>query len=63
MYIANVTDDYNDTISINNNCTNNENNIDIFIPALLFTLPCGLSFLCLMSLMVYTLIKPLFNSK
>ena len=39
------------------NCTNNENDLDIIIPALLFTIPCGLSFLCLMSLMVYTLVK------
>ena len=52
MFIANVTDDYNDTLSINNNCTNNESNIDIIIPALLFTIPCGLSFFCLISLMV-----------
>ena len=65
MDIINVTD-Y-DNISSTNislcNCTNNENDIDIIIPALLFTIPCGLSFLCLMSLMVYTLIKPLFNKK
>ena len=58
MYVTNFTDDYNDTLSLNNNCTNNENN-DIIIPALLFTIPCGLSFLCLISLMVYTLVKPL----
>ena len=61
MYITNVTDDYNDTLSIKNNFTNNENNIDINIPTLLLTIPCGLSFLCLISFMVYTLIKPLFN--
>ena len=60
MNITNVTDDYD---NITSNCTNNENNIDIIIPALLFTIPCGLSFLCLISLMVYTLIKPLFNKK
>ena len=60
MNITNVTDDYD---NITSNCTNNENNIDIIIPALLFTIPCGLSFLCLMSLMAYTLIKPLFNKK
>ena len=45
MYITNITDDYNDTLSINNNCTNNDNNnnnIEIIIP--LFTIiPCGLS--------------------
>ena len=69
MYITNITDfdnmtnDYNDTISINNNCTNNGNDIDIIIPALLFTIPSGLSFLCLISLMIYTTINPLFNKK
>ena len=57
MNITNITDDY-DNITDTNDC-----NIDIIIPALLFTIPCGLSFLCLMSLMVYTLIKPLFNKK
>ena len=31
MYITNITDDYNDTLSINNNCTNNDNNIEIKI--------------------------------
>ena len=66
MYITNVTDDY-DNITSNNmtlsNCTNNGNNIHIFIPALLFTIPCGLSFLCLISLMVYTLIEPVFNKR
>ena len=61
MYITNVTDDY-DNMSLSN-CTNTENDIDIFIPALLFTIPCGLSFLCLISLMVYTLIKPLLRKE
>ena len=66
MNIINVTDldnitDYDDTSSCN--CTDSENDIDIIIPALLFTIPCGLSFLCFISLMVYTLIKPLFNKK
>ena len=61
MYITNITDDY-DNISLCN-CTNNENDFDIIIPALLFTIPCGLSFLCLISLMVYTLLKPLINNK
>ena len=42
------------------NCANNEKNIDILIPTLLLiTTPRSLSFLCSMSLMVYTLIKPL----
>ena len=62
MYITNLTDDYNDTLSINNNCTNNENNIEILIP-LITIIQCSLSFICLISLMVYTLIKPLFNKK
>ena len=64
MHTTNVTNDY-DKISSSSytDCTNNENIIDITIPALLFTIPCGLSFLCLISLMVYTLIKPFFNKK
>ena len=63
MYITNFTDDYNDTLSVNNICTNNENsNIEIVIP-LLTKIPCGMSLICLISLMVYTLIKPLFNKK
>ena len=62
MYIKNVTDDYNETLSINNTCTNNANNIEIIIP--LFTLiPCGMSLICLISLMVYTLVKPLLRRK
>ena len=68
----NVTDDYiiitlNNYTDYNNitftNCTINENNIDIIIPTLLLTIPCGLSFLCLLSLMAYTFIKPLINKK
>ena len=68
MYITNITDfdnmtgDYNDTISINNNCTNNDNNIEIIIP-LITIIPCGMSLICLLSVMVYTLIKPLLNKK
>ena len=62
MFIANNTDyDYNDSLSINNNCTDKENKNDINIPALLFTIPCKLSFLCLMSSMVYTIFKPFFH--
>ena len=60
MYVTNITDGSNNTdiLDENNNC-----NIDIIIPALFFTIPCGLSFLCLISLMVYTLVKPLINNK
>ena len=57
MDITIITDDY-DNISFCN-CTENEKDIHIIIPALLFTIPSGLSFLCLISLMVYTLIKRL----
>ena len=60
MYISNVTDDY-DNMTLCN-CTDNENDIDIITPALLFTIPYGLSFLCLISLIVYTLFKPLINN-
>ena len=45
------------------NCKINENNIDISIPTLLLTIPCSLSFLCLMSFMIYTLTKPLLKFK
>ena len=70
--ITDTTDDYNNITDYDNitstnmmisNCTDSENDIDIIIPTLLFTKPCSLSFLCLMSLIVYTLIKPLFNEK
>ena len=64
MYITNVTDYDNITTSdmTLSNCTNNENNIEIVIP-LITIIPCGMSLVCLISLMVYTLIKPLFNNK
>ena len=58
MNITNITDDYDDTLSINNNCTNNDNNIQIVIP-IITIIPCGMSLICLISLMVYTLVKPL----
>ena len=45
-------------LQIQNKC-----NIDIIKPALLFRIPCGLSFLWLISLMVSTLIKPLIRKK
>ena len=67
MYISNITSDYDnitsgdftDILNIYDNitlssCTNNENNFDIIIPTLLLTIPCGLSYLCLLSLMIYT---------
>ena len=63
MFITNITDDYDNITEYDNTTDINICNIDIIIPALLFTIPCGVSFLCLVSLMVYTLIKPLFNIK
>ena len=68
MYIANIIDFDNITGSDNMtlcNCTNNDNNdtnIEIVIP-LITNKPCGMSLICLISLMVYTLIEPLFNKK
>ena len=68
MYITNITDydnmtdDYNNKLSINN-CTTNDYKIDLITPSLVLTKPCGLSFLCLLSLMIYKLIKPLLNNK
>ena len=72
MFVTNITDHYDkitsskytdyDNISFAN-CTNNEYDIDIFIPDLFFTITCGLSFLCLKFLLVYTLIQPFFNNK
>ena len=63
MYITNITDDYDNITEYDNTLDTNNCNIDLIIPALLFTIPCGLSFLCLISLMVYTLVKPLINKK
>ena len=63
MNITNITDDYDNITEYDNTTDANNCNIDIIIPTLLFTIPCGLSFLCLTSLMVYTLIKPLMRKK
>ena len=62
MYITIIIDDYdNITFTI---CTNNENedNINIF-KYLLFSIPSSILLLSLISLMIYTLIKPLINNK
>ena len=61
MYITNITDYdnlteyYNNTLS-KKDCSNNENIIEIEIP-IITILPCGMSLLCLISLMLYTLIR------
>ena len=63
MHVTNITKEYNNITSSNytdiindydkiSNCTDSEFNIDIIIPTLPLTIPCGLSFLCSMSLMV-----------
>ena len=62
MYVSNITTiDYDNSTKdydkLTDICIDNENNADIIIPTLLLTIPCVLSFLCLMSLMVHTLIK------
>ena len=62
MYIINITDDYNDTLSLTKNCTNSEKNIEIVIP-LIAIISCGMSIICLISVMAYILVKPLFNKK
>ena len=56
-----MTDDYNNFFLFK--CTNNENNIDIIVPSVLLTIPCGQSFSGLMSLMVYTLNKHLITTE
>ena len=62
MYVTNITDD-NDNITLCNSTNNeNNNNIEIVIP-LITIIPCGMSLICLIALMVYTLLKPLFNKK
>ena len=61
MIVINVTDKDNITDYDNMplcNCTNDEYDINLTIPLLIFTFPCSLSFLFLISIVVYTLIKP-----
>ena len=60
MYVTNITDS--DTISMSNFCTNNDTSNEIIIP-LITIIPCGMSLMCLISLMVYLLIKHLFDKK
>ena len=54
MYLTIITDDY--------ICSNKDTNIEIIIP-LITIIPCGMSLICLISLMVYILVKLLFNKK
>ena len=66
MYISNITNDYGNITDHDNitwtNFTNSENNFETII-ALFTKIPCGMSLICLIFLMTYTLIKPLFNNK
>ena len=64
MNISNITDtidEYNNTLT--SNCTDIENDNDIIIPAMLLVIPSGILFLCLMSIMTYTLIKTLIRKE
>ena len=62
MYVTIITDD-NENLTLCN-CTDNEKNSNTEIIITLITVnPCGMSLICLISLMVYTLVKPLINKK
>ena len=69
MNITNITEDYdnitNDCDNITfSNCTNNENeDMNIIFKYLLLSIPSSILLFSLISLMVYTWIKPLFNNK
>ena len=54
MYITNIND-------TNSSDDEKDCNLDIIIPVLLFSIPFGLQFLCIISIMVYTSVKPLIN--
>ena len=58
MYITNITDG-NDTNILDDD--KKDCDLDLIIPVLLFSIPFGLQFLCLISFMVDTLVKPLIN--
>ena len=73
MNITNITDEYDnitsnnydyDNISSISNCTNFENDDnDIIFKYLLFSIPSSVLLFSLISLMIYTIIKPLINNK
>ena len=63
MNVMNITNDY-DNISSISNCTNNENeDMNIIFKYLLLSITSIILLFSLISLMVYTLIKPLFKNK
>ena len=60
MYVSNKTDDY----EFLNNSTQNENeDVNIIIKYLLLSIPSSILLLCLISLSIYTMIKPLITNK
>ena len=63
MNVTNITDDNMPLC----NCTDDDNNMIIEISPILIIIltivPCGLSFLCLISISIYTLVKNLLNKK
>ena len=62
MYITNITDDY-DKITFTN-CTKIENeDNNIVFTFLLFSIPGSTLLVSVISLMIYTLIKPLISKK
>ena len=73
MNVINITKDYDNITSSNftdydnvtfSNCTNIENeDLNNIFKYLLLSIPTSILLFCLISLMVYTLIKPLFNNK
>ena len=70
MNVMNITEDYDnitndyDNISSISNCTNNENDdMNIIFKYLLLSIPSSILLFSLISLMIYTLIKPLINNK
>ena len=68
MYIANVTNDYDNFTDYDNitftNCTNTEDeDFNIVFKYLLLSIPGSLLLFSLISLIVYTLFKPLINNK
>ena len=62
MNVINITDEYDDNI-ITKNCTYNDDDNNIIFKYLLFSIPSSILLFSLISLMVYTLVKPLFNNK
>ena len=70
MNVTNITADYNnitndyDNISSISNCTNTENeDMNIIFKYLLLSIPSSILLFSIISLMIYTLIKPLINNK